>query len=97
MEITIKIFEDAGVFAENKDVAKVLRERKLLPSLLNKKIVVLDFSGVELTTQSFIHALISDPIRRLGHGVLDKIKFKDCNSSVKSIISIVVEYLQRSF
>lgn len=34
--------------------------------------VVIDFDGVELATQSFIHALISDPIRQFGEDAIRK-------------------------
>lgn len=90
----IIIFEEAGPFAENKDVAKDLRVREILPALENKEEVVLDFERVDAATQSFIHALISDVLRKHGSGVLEKISFKSCNDTVKKIISIVVDYMQ---
>ena len=90
----IKIKEHAGVFAENKDVARNLRLTLIVPALERKEEVTLDFADVDATTQSFIHALISDLMRKYGSDVLDKIEFKSCNDTVRKIITIVVDYMQ---
>lgn len=92
----IKIHEEAGVFAENKDIARDIRINKIIPSLKNKKKVILDFEKVEATTQSFIHALISDVLRLYNIDVLDMIVFKSCNPTIREIITIVVNYMQES-
>jgi hypothetical protein len=52
----------------------------------------LDFAGVDVATQSFIHALISAAIRRHGDSALSHIEFKSCSRSVKSAILTVVDY-----
>ena len=84
----------AGPFAENKDAAKEIRTKEIAPALSNDEDVVLDFSGVEAATQSFIHALISEVIREFGAASLDRIAFKSCNETIKKIINIVVDYMQ---
>lgn len=94
--ILIQMFQCAGEFAENKDVARDLRLKIILPALEEGKDVVLDFSKVDSATQSFIHALISDLIRVKGDDVLDKVSFKNCSETVKKIISIVIDYMQQS-
>jgi hypothetical protein len=94
---TVKIFKKVGQFAENKDIAKDIRLKKLIPALEKKKKIVLDFENVEGATQSFIHALISDLIRKYGNEVLDSIQFKSCNETIKAIITIVVDYMQESY
>lgn len=91
---TIILFQLVGNFAENKDVAKEVRLKEIIPALENNFDVTLDFEGIDAVTQSFIHALISDLIRNYGTPVLDKIFFKNCNETVKKIITIVVEYMQ---
>jgi len=58
------------------------------------KSVTLDFSGIDFATQSFVHALISELIRKYTNTVLDKLLFKGCNDKVKEIINIVVDYMQ---
>ncbi len=90
----IEIRAHAGVFAENKDTARDLRLSEIIPALEQKEGVVLNFAGVDATTQSFIHALISDLLRKYGSAVLDRIEFQSCNDTVKKIIIIVVDYMQ---
>ena len=92
----LKIFKYAGSFAENKDIARDIRLNKLIPALEKKRNIVLDFEKVEGATQSFIHALISDLIRKYGNEVLENIQFKSCNNTIKGIITIVVDYMQES-
>lgn len=90
----INIFKNTGNFAEDKDLAKEIRLKKIMPSLKYDDEVVIDFAGVESTTQSFIHALLSEVIREFGSEVLDRIAFKNCNANVRGIITIVVDYMQ---
>ncbi len=92
----IKIINITGSFAENKDLARDIRLTKIIPELEKKEEIILNFEGVEGTTQSFIHALISDVIRKYGAEALDKISFKNCSETVRKIIGIVVEYMQES-
>lgn len=94
--IHIKLFKQVGPFAENKDIAATIRSGTLIPALEKNEKIILDFEKIEGATQSFIHALISDLMRKYGNEVLDKIQFKSCNDTVKSIIAIVVDYMQES-
>lgn len=94
--MNISIVKHAGSFAENKDIAQEIRLTKLIPALEKKERIVLDFEHVDGVTQSFIHALISDLIRRYGNDVLDCIQFKSCNETVRGMISIVTDYMQES-
>lgn len=92
----IKIVTITGSFAENKDLAREIRLTQIIPALEKNKEVILNFEKIEGATQSFIHALISDVIRKYGVEALDKISFKNCNETVKKIIGIVVDYMQES-
>lgn len=94
--LNIKLFDSVGSFAENKDVAQVLRKEKIIPALDKGENVILDFEEIDAATQSFIHALISDLFRSYGGDVLDKVAFKNCNETVKKIIGMVVDYMQES-
>lgn len=89
----IDILDLAGSFAENKDVAAKLRKEKILPELKNKKKIELDFTGVTLTTQSFIHALISEALRQNPDTALKLLSFKGCEPGVRGIIETVVQYV----
>jgi len=91
---SIQVRPQAGEFAENKDIARDLRVNEILPALAQGKEVVLDFRGVRLSTQSFIHALISEAIRVHSIDVLDRLMFKNCTPTIKTLINIVVDYMQ---
>lgn len=91
---TIKVFNLAGSFAENKDIAREIRTKQIIPALEKKLEIVIDFDKVDSVTQSFVHALISELIRKYGAEVLDRIIFKNCNDTVKGIVNIVVDYMQ---
>lgn len=90
----IKLFKQVGGFAENKDVARAIRLTQIVPAIEKGEMVTLDFGGIDSATQSFVHALISDLMRKYSNNVLDKISFKSCNETVQKIISIVVDYMQ---
>ena len=89
---TVRLMAEATAFAEDKDVAARIREGCLRPEVAAGREVVIDFTGVRLTTQSFIHALISDVLRRQGENVLDLVTFKGCNREVRGVIKTVVQY-----
>ncbi len=90
----IRIYERAGAFAENKDVARDIRLNEIIPALNQGQEVMIDFDQVDAATQSFIHALISDVLRKFGPGALDLVIFKSCNMTIQKIIGIVVDYMQ---
>lgn len=85
---------DPGVdgFAENKDQARDIRMRVILPALQAGRTVVLDFKAVRYATQSFIHALIGHALRRHGLSALDQLEFKNCSPQLRSVIELVVDY-----
>lgn len=91
---TIRIFDKAGAFAENKDAGREIRLHEILPALEKGEEVTLDFEQVQAATQSFIHSLISDVLRKYGEQTLDRIAFKACNEPVKQMVGIVVDYMQ---
>lgn len=94
--MVLNIFEKFGEFAENKNKAKRIRERVLEPRVNRGESICLDFNGVNNATQSFVHALISNLIRVNGIDVLDKIEFRNCNETLQTIITIVIDYMQDS-
>ncbi len=89
----IRLFERVGVFAQNKDIGVAIRTEEILPELDKGGNVVLNFEGVETATQSFIHSLISEALRKHSDA-LDRMTFKSCNEIIKKLIGIVVEYMQ---
>jgi len=96
MTKTIKLKQLAGEFAENKDIAKKVRIEEIMPVLAKGKEIIIDFSGVSGATQSFIHALVSDPIREFKEMAFDKLMYKNANNDIRAIVSIVYRYMQES-
>lgn len=96
MKKNIKMKKIAGDFAENKDIAKKLRIEEIMPALSKGSEVVLDFAGISGATQSFIHALISDPIRELRSVAFSHLVYKNANEDIREIIAIVYRYMQES-
>jgi hypothetical protein len=91
---TVKLLPLVGERAENKEIAKQLREDVLVPAIQGGEELVIDFSGVRTATQSFVHALISDLFRKFGSDVLDDISFKQCTVKVQKVIETVTTYMQ---
>lgn len=96
MKKTIKLKQLVGEFAENKDIAKKIRIEQIMPLLLKGSEIVIDFNGVTGATQSFVHALVSDPIREFKDIAFDKLLYKNTNDDIREIISIVYRYMQES-
>lgn len=92
----IRLIDEAGDFGENKDVARRLRIKVIMPALLDREEVVLDFGGMTGATQSFVHALIVAPMREFGDVFFEKVKFKNCAPTVQQVVRIVSEYTQES-
>lgn len=82
--------------AENKDWARNARIQSILPALVEGKPFTLDFSAVTSTTQSFIHACISQAVTELGEDALELLEFRACNPQVQNIIETVIEYSLRA-
>jgi hypothetical protein len=94
MSPRIAVSEAVGSFAESKETAKKLRLQTIIPAIQSGESVELDFAGVTLGTQSFIHALIADAVRLENPDGLDHLVFKNCNDGIRSIIEVVVSYCQ---
>lgn len=88
-----EIKDICGSFAENKDIARDIRENIKNDGHMEKNgTIIFDFSGVDSTTQSFIHALLSEFFQSYGEASLEKFEFKKCSKPVKSLITTVINY-----
>lgn len=85
-----------GPVAQDKDWARLIRESSLMSELSSAQSICLDFSGVQIATQSFVHALLSEAIRVHGEDGLNKIEFKACSDQVKQAIQTVATYSLRA-
>lgn len=77
-------------FLENVEEAAAIRESKLIPAIESGGWIVLDFENVRFATQSFVHALLSEPLRRKG-GLL-RLSFFKCTRATKEAIQTVAAY-----
>lgn len=83
--------DDTG-FTEDKNRAKELRQGTLLPLLDSGETVALDFANVQSATQSFVHALLGEALKKYGVEALDRIEFQNCSAQLKTVIEIVADY-----
>lgn len=65
-------------------------------SLESGHAITFDFDGVTGATQSFVHALVSDALRKYPSVVYDNVFYKNANEEVQKIITIVYRYMQES-
>lgn len=91
-----KLVKEVGDFGENKDIARRIRIKQIMPALIDDEEVILDFAGMMGATQSFIHALIVGPMREFGDVFFEKVSFKNCSPTIQQVIKIVSEYTQES-
>jgi hypothetical protein len=96
MSTLLTVMDHAGDFAENKEVARRLRLDIIAPAIESGEVVELDFAGVTIATQSFIHALLGEVIRSQPEQALELLAFKNCSAAVKSTITLVADYMQNS-
>ena len=94
--IEVKLSNEIGDFGENKDIAKRIRIKKIMPGLIDNAQIVLDFNDVSGATQSFIHALIAEPMREFPDLFFSNVKFKNCQKTIKTVVMTVSEYIQES-
>jgi hypothetical protein len=90
--IIIKLPGGSTGFTDDKDEAKRIRVNTILPSLDQRNRIVLDFTNVKSSTQSFVHALLGEVLQRYGEAALEKIEFRRCNALMKSLVELVVDY-----
>lgn len=88
----IRIEPGIDGFAEDKQAAREIRESTILPALAGGQKVVIDFKKVSSATQSYVHALVGEALKRYEEKTLDLIEFKNCTPTVRSVIELVVDY-----
>lgn len=97
MTTTISLTASSSGFAEDKEAAKELRVTRILPALEKGDSVILDFGRVAYATQSYIHALIGEPLRKHQQKALEHLEFKNCSPQLKSLVELVVDYSLSGF
>jgi hypothetical protein len=97
MTMSIVLSPGANRFAEDKEEARRIRLKQIMPALERSEKVVLDFRKVSYATQSYIHALIGEALQKHGEGALQLLEFKNCSAALKSVIELVVDYTLGGF
>ena len=87
---------DAAIFvvrcaSENTERAEKLAREQLEPRILRKEPIVLDFGGMDIVTQSYLHALLFSALR-LAWARQSFIYVVNASSSVRSGIELVEDY-----
>lgn len=91
---TIEVPPDVGNMAQNKIAATQIRQERILPALREGRRLILSFHGVALTTQSFVHALLAEPLRTLGpREALERLLYARCSDQVREVVRLVVGYV----
>ncbi|MFO0607047.1 MAG: DUF4325 domain-containing protein [Polyangiales bacterium] len=91
---TVEVPADVGNMAQDKLAAERIRRSLILPALREGKRLVLSFHGVALTTQSFLHALLAEPLRELGpEASPTRLLYARCSDQVREVIRLVVGYV----
>lgn len=91
-QIIVRLHAGESGFTDDKDEAKRIRIETILPALKDQSKIVLDFSEVKSSTQSFVHALLGEVLQRYRDDALNKIEFRKCTRLMKSLIQLVVDY-----
>ncbi|MFY0580417.1 ATP-binding protein [Cystobacter fuscus] len=71
--------------------AQRFSEEKLLPRLFNKQPIALDFMGIPVCTQSYVHALLFEPLR-MAWARKAKIYILNAQPAVRSTLELLENY-----
>jgi hypothetical protein len=77
--------------AENTPVAIQLAQSEITPRILQKQPIVLDFAGMRILTQSYLHALLFEPLR-LAWALRTPIYVANVEPAVRSNLELLENY-----
>lgn len=80
-----------GVAIENKDLAKKIRDEKLLPALDENKTMTIDFEDIVFATDSVLNAMLATPIHQLGLKAYKKIKVINVASDIRVMLDFIFD------
>ena len=80
-----------GRYAEDKELAKKIRDEKLLPAIADDKIITIDFEDVISAPHSFLNALLATPIQRLGMKAYKKIKIINASPEIRETADFILD------
>lgn len=80
-----------GKYAEDKELASKIRERYLLPAIVNGQGLLLDFEDVISAPHSFLNAFIASSIRQLGMASYKRIKVINAAPEIRETIDFIMD------
>lgn len=92
----LSIYNYFGRFAENKMEAISYKDKHLLPAAESGNTIVLDFMDVEMSTHSFLSALLKGPISvfvEAGQNPYKKIKIRNPTPDIRETVEYILESL----
>jgi hypothetical protein len=92
MKTVILIKERFGKLCSNGDNALCFLQDEVVPFVHKGGSIVFDFMGVRNMNSSFSNALFANLIMREGVSVLEKVTFRNCNSSIKALINAALDF-----
>lgn len=87
----VSIFNYFGSYAENKDMAKTIRDEKIIPEIKNNKKIILDFDNVKQAPHSFLNALLATSISELGMQSYKRIKYINETREIKGTLEYIFD------
>lgn len=80
-----------GKYAEDKDLAKKIRDEKLLPALAENKSLTIDFEEILSAPHSLLNAMLATPIERLGLSAYKKIKVINAAPEIRETLDFIFD------
>jgi anti-sigma regulatory factor (Ser/Thr protein kinase) len=77
--------------AENTPAAIALAQNEITPRILRRESIVLDFSGLRILTQSYLHSLLFEPLR-LAWALRTPIYVRNVEPAVRSNLELLENY-----
>jgi STAS-like domain of unknown function (DUF4325) len=80
-----------GKYAEDKDLAKKIRDKYLLPALVENKSLTIDFEDIVSAPHSLLNAMLATPIERLGLSAYKKIKIINAAPEIRETLDFIFD------
>ncbi len=80
-----------GRYAEDKDLAKKIRDEKLLPALAENKTLTIDFDEIVSAPHSLLNAMLATPVERIGLAAYKKIKIINAAPEIRETLDFIFD------
>jgi STAS-like domain of unknown function (DUF4325) len=89
--LQISVMNYFGKYAEDKDLAKKIRDKYLLPALAENKSLTIDFEDIVSAPHSLLNAMLATPIERLGLSAYKKIKIINAAPEIRETLDFIFD------